>query len=509
MSDSSLFGEIDDIFDELESIELPEDSEFKDCLEAHSLSPSAKAMIYSMAHFHNQVKKESEKKPFTDDYFLQTTPYLSLPIPSRLILSLDSNEKFPFEVNGSTLFMTELLGDEKTVCTFSPCVDKETIVPDRIKTIECKDNRLIIALKNAGSEKLRFYLNLNQSKSRKLYYYLFNLVDSIEIITSGGSKYHCEIKPCYHDTVAQIEKDDFFSGFQSLHDLEIFPEKFMFFELVHTEAIPTDDYLIIINFNKLPFSVLENDLLLNCIPMINIFQSSCEPITIDYKKNHYPLIVDSDRLDSKKMAKIIHLTSDKNILPRSSYQITCGKTCHGVIFEEKQPYLGISSAFAYCYNGNYPYRYMKQWETLKYSDPKITTAMVMTRPKKSVLPRNSNFSIWTDAVHFLLDPGRFSSIDTVRKVIDLFFEGEKGSVTHILDGIVDLSQTSHTYFEEGKLVVYDICDITYADEIDLYSAYICCRLIHQIFRRFCDFFHKHRTNIYLVKGGLLWTFGDE
>ncbi len=85
-------------------------------------------------------------------------------------------------------------------------------------------------------------------------------------------------------------------GYRILQEYFAFPEKFLFFELdgINTaDSGPELDIYLLFNVDLSESNMLESDsLLVNCVPVVNLFNTITEPIRLDHKQFEYLLIPD-------------------------------------------------------------------------------------------------------------------------------------------------------------------------------------------------------------------------
>ncbi|WP_444995425.1 type VI secretion system baseplate subunit TssF [Aliikangiella sp. IMCC44359] len=146
---------------------------------------------------------------------------------------------------------------------------------------------------------LRFYLNFEESERFKFYDYIARyfigavVYDEDEKIVTTLSKN--DFKLCGFEDDERLFPASSFQdlGFSLLQDYFCFPEKFMFFELSNLKEVQLKTGLNIkmVFSESIPKKIkLKNDSVkLNCVPVINLFEKTSEPIPLHHKSYRYRL----------------------------------------------------------------------------------------------------------------------------------------------------------------------------------------------------------------------------
>ncbi|GHA55002.1 type VI secretion system baseplate subunit TssF [Photobacterium aphoticum] len=191
-------------------------------------------------------------------------------------------------------------------------------------TLSCEfDNTRLSEL---GIDRLRFYLNGQAQVSYALYQLLFRSTTGIAIAPKGSTS-ASQYLQCRH--IAPVGFDDeqdvvpyqkrSFSGYRLLVEHFLFPEKFLFFDLVDLdpqwlgEGHEIDVYIYFDESDDfLPKQVTEENVLLGCTPIINLFSQELEPIELKPAMTEYPLIPHYDEAETCEVIQIQQVNaSDK------------------------------------------------------------------------------------------------------------------------------------------------------------------------------------------------------
>ncbi len=169
------------------------------------------------------------------------------------------------------------------------------------------------------SNPLRFYINLDSSVRFKFYDFISRYFIGAVVLDENGI------------TVANLTQNDFklcgFEdderllppsnnqdlGFSLLQDYFNFPEKFMFFELSNMQQIQLQSNLNIklVFSENLPKDIQLNkhSIKLNCVPVINLFKKTSEPIPLHHKDYRYRLHPSRVHYDCHEIIRVNKLFS--------------------------------------------------------------------------------------------------------------------------------------------------------------------------------------------------------
>lgn len=267
----------------------------------------------------------------TDALLGQLAPDYQVTIPSLAVCQLNVNEI----VSNGSLFkqgsrVVTQVGGYKP-CEFTTCYDTE-VKPVQIEDIRFKNapfsapvspwltkpsSVLQFTLKHyvesddlsmVGLDKLRFYLGGQIQHAFLLYTHLFQHLIGISISAQDefGRSKTLEKR---HLTAVGFNGDESvlpygkksFDGYRLLVEQFVFPQKFLFVELVDLLSKLTPEYHKEVQFHfyfSAPSAELESNinhesLKLNCTPMINCFEQALEPITLDPSVYEYRVVADN------------------------------------------------------------------------------------------------------------------------------------------------------------------------------------------------------------------------
>ena len=267
----------------------------------------------------------------TDALLGQLAPDYQVTIPSLGICQLNVNEI----VSNGSLFakgsrvVTHVAGYK--ACEFTTCYDTD-VKPLTIEDIRFKNapfnapdspwitkphSVLQFSLKHfvAGDnlsmvnpDKLRFYLGGQMQHAFLLYTHLFQHLIGISISAKDDFS-HSKTLETRHLSTVGFDHDESvlpygkksFDGYRLLVEQFVFPQKFLFVELVDLLSKLTPEYHDEVQFHfyfSAPSSELESNinhdsLKLNCTPIINCFEQQLEPVILSPSVYEYRIVADN------------------------------------------------------------------------------------------------------------------------------------------------------------------------------------------------------------------------
>jgi len=119
-----------------------------------------------------------------------------------------------------------------------------------------------------------------------------------------------------------------FLGYRLLQEYFAFPEKFFFLDITQLEALQSagfdDSFEVVFQISRfdqperqqvLEVGVSTKTIRLNCVPVVNLFQQTAEPILINHQRYEYPVIADQRRQSAMEVFSIDDVVSTR---PNSS-----------------------------------------------------------------------------------------------------------------------------------------------------------------------------------------------
>lgn len=163
---------------------------------------------------------------------------------------------------------------------------------------------------------LRFYINSNNTITQLLYQQLFSNISYIGLSCEKISNTIIEIAkdnihPCgFSDSQMLLPaSNNSLPGYCLMSEYFAYPEKFNFFDLKNINTVINSRFdnsaTIYIyfteHFDELEHEINKNSLKINCIPIVNLFKKTAEPIKITQSETEFQVIPDQ-YIDPKELA---------------------------------------------------------------------------------------------------------------------------------------------------------------------------------------------------------------
>lgn len=293
-------------------------------------------------------------------------PQFAAPIPSTAIAQFDVDAKRGKQTGGYRIARGTQLFTESpsgSICRFQTCAPL-TLWPVTLRDAALEspnaydflDGRADVAsvlrlsidamdtdLSALGLDRLRFFLGGERARALSLYDYLVvNMLDVVALPDGDRARR----KVLGKDALAQVGFEDDEAVLETpsngrrayglLQEFFACPDKFLFLELQELEKAQgrqSLDILILLSAapgvapeagsgagSGKPLTVEKSDFLLGCVPVVNLFQKSSEPIRIDHKTHEYRITPDLRRERSTEIHSILSVTAS-NIPEEDAYRV--------------------------------------------------------------------------------------------------------------------------------------------------------------------------------------------
>ncbi len=299
-----------------------------DISEEEIRDPHVERLVESFAFLTARLQKQ------IDEDFLELAqqllnavyPQFSTPVPSMSVAQFfpDSSKmkspKGQMIPKGTTL---EIKSAGGIPCKFQTC-QESTLWPLKIEEAKIVNlsaydikipklknrNALYVKIKRMGPDlrklqldKLSFYLSAPQPLVGKLYDGLFQ--ETLPVLVKGDKEPNIHVKPQLKSAPGGLGLNEdalpypgnAHPAYRLLMEYFIFPKKFNFINVKGLGAVEASDYIEL----YFPLSYAEDNagleiapdnIKLGCVPIVNLFTKTAEPINLDYKNTHYKLIGD-------------------------------------------------------------------------------------------------------------------------------------------------------------------------------------------------------------------------
>ncbi|HHP7235665.1 MAG TPA: type VI secretion system baseplate subunit TssF [Desulfobacterales bacterium] len=302
--------------------------------------PHTERLIEAFAFISSRIHKK------IDDDFPEITeallnilyPHYVTPIPSMSIVRFDPIKQnvaeSGYRIDADTMLYSKPI--RGTPCRFRTCLPL-TLWPVEVAAAGLRDPKypsagvaqsVVIELKTfnefklaqLGWESLRFFLNGPTQHIFHLYELLLNDVAGIvcETVDEAGKTQTVRWGPEHIQPVGFAPHERMmpypersFPGYNLLFEYFCFPEKFLYFDLNGLDGLKklgdSDSLRLWINLkrpSKPNFVVNRDTLLLQTVPVVNLFQRIAEPIRVEHQKTDYPVVPDVRRLNATEVFSI-------------------------------------------------------------------------------------------------------------------------------------------------------------------------------------------------------------
>ena len=320
----------------------PEQARALNLEDVRDRDPYAERLIEAFAFLSGSIREHisDDFSELAQELLEAIWPHYAHPLPSPVIMEM-------IPIAGRILSSQELAkgaviesGPVSTglPCRFTTCAPLQ-VLPIKVKQAEMisrRDGRSALRLtlspiasdvkwEGASHCSFRFYLHGDPGVAFSLYYMLLKDVAQV-LVTSqeNGVKKEMELPSSVVSSAVSIPEHDYpllpypehsFPGFRLMEEYFFFPEKLRFVELDIREAIghsddDTDVYIDLILSGQEEWLIQPsgNNFKLNCVPAVNLFPWSAEPIHYDGSKLYHRVVADQ--------------ASDKHYVPHYGIGVT-------------------------------------------------------------------------------------------------------------------------------------------------------------------------------------------
>lgn len=520
-------------------------------LNLHNLrdhDPAIERLLEGFAYLTAQIRRriDHELPDISAHLIAQFWPQLLRPYPSMTIMQiaaksvqLQQTHKLP----ANTLLKTTALGEQHTICQLRT-VFPVKIQPLRLVSVQLPTNNMIklhfdcdahLAINQLDLSELQLYIQAELHVSLNLYFDLTRQVQNIKLIIPGENNSEhrinsCTIKilPGYLNVQDSLLPNNHktFSGFSLLLDYFCFREKYFFVVIAGLEKISwpphTTQFIVELTGQDLLSSdknISFKNLLLNCVPAVNLYQTTSEPIQIKQDRIEYPLIVDATAQKGIRLFSIDSVTGiETKTGKQHDYQslydfkyLQNHARFYAVNFQDQgvellQPYIqlgGISEAqseilscqITVC-NGHYPRLYLRENAELQFVN--TTTSFIahnITRPTALITPPQRNHWQWLLISHLSLNYHTLADIKTMQQLLNSYCWNQTtensrrlAAIQHI--ELLPLHKMHKGILHQGVLFCLTLDETNYLSIADIY-------LFGQVLHSFISSYAQFNTYVQL------------
>jgi type VI secretion system protein ImpG len=321
-----------------------------------SQDPHVARLIESFAFLTARIhRKIDDDLPELADALLDILyPHYQCPIPSLSIVQFKVNPHTAAPSLLSKGTSLETSSSQGNRCQFKTCYDVilQPIELTHVELIEktspqtpflpSTQSALVIQLSCLNSKmsfsqlnpkKLRCYINLATPYAYNLYELLFRyglggfiVGDNLEPIAFSSKNITAVGFDLEQGLFPYSDQSNL--SYRLLTEFFVFPEKFLFFDIIFDENLFSKNTIgpqikIILCFNESKPNLRQilnaNSLILNCTPLINLFEVQAEPFLIDHTQSAYPIVPDARRLNEIEIYNVKSISiSDRSGVSKTS-----------------------------------------------------------------------------------------------------------------------------------------------------------------------------------------------
>lgn len=374
---------------------------------------------------------------------------------------------------------------------------------------------------------INFYIDALPQVSKQWRYHLSEHVDEVLLTcgdsrqTVGTGKLECNIQPYEIDV---FKRGDLAEEFDCLHDYLHFPERFSFFSIEFDGAkLKGHTFKVYINFSH-PISSMStypNLFKLNCVPAVNLFQMTAEPIRIRNDAFEYNLNLDYDKRGYAKLYAIqavqgLRKHRAEQIKLQDFHSLDCfdDRGCYYRLkqyhldddrYESRVEFLGhvpddlYISCDVWACNGYYPGEFLQARDLYLYDKTVVPElkATNLTKPSQYYQSQfNSNKAL--DILSILNTTiEHFKEVHHIKKIFSL--HEDMCNLHPVIESIqsveiMPVQKFNHGIFEQGIKISLQ-CDARKREVLSEY--HLLGELCHRIFQSFSVFNQKVETELVL------------
>lgn len=340
---------------------------------------------------------------------------------------------------------------------------------------------------NLDLSKLLLFLHADTTTALTLHYYLTTHVKKVFIEFPAQSPIFIGDQNVIHPANLTLSEtllphhNQSFAGFQLLFDYFAFREKYLAVELHGLEKIHfppnCQQFKLQLHCRTLSqqLTLTPQMIKLHCVPAINLFPDSSEPIQLTHRRSEYPVLPNLNQLDQTHIysidavAGIEDLTGKRQTFnathfsqqPSQNFYTTTQRYQHN-LFSTHYLMLGgltefkrqtLSCAIT-AHNGHLPRRYLQE-STINTPDKNFPSFIEFTnlcRPSSLLMPPTRANYRWQLIAHLSLNYRSVTELETLKDILALYDWSGRQENSRRITGIEKLSVTVIREIYHGSLI---------------------------------------------------------
>lgn len=296
--------------------------------DAESKDPHTERLIESFAFLTGRIQREIDREfPLATTAVLENLcPHLTQPVPSMGVaqMTLDPSQgkvMAGLKVQAGTSLQAAPINGQ--VCRFQTAWDTD-LWPLAIAATFLEDSRVLclkfvtyagVDLSELDLDVMRLHISGDLMTAMPLHDLLASNLERIELWHTDNSAVHrLPLSQWYPVGYAQDEQvlpliNNLNPAYSFLQEYFVFPRKFLFFDLKGLKGLMGRGGEFTLKFMfksaaRALSAVTKSTLRLGCVPIVNLFQRTTEPITLAHRQHEYLLVADYQREVSHEIHSI-------------------------------------------------------------------------------------------------------------------------------------------------------------------------------------------------------------
>ncbi|VAW76156.1 Protein ImpG/VasA [hydrothermal vent metagenome] len=509
----------------------PEQAGMLNLSEVSDRDPYIERLLEGVAYLTAGIRKriDDDIPEISENLLAQLWPHFLRPYPSATIMEFAARSgqlQQSQVVEKETVMLSRPVGDEQVICRFRSIADV-TLSPVMVSSLTVLENNtggthIKLGLQADGGtdvesldiDSLRIHIHAENSVALSVFHAMVAGVMEVKISFPkqpelgaqriGGQEI---VSPCFMDadeSMIPLSGRSFY-GFHLLHDYFSFREKFLFFKVAALDKIkwPEDcsDFEIDIKINhQLPANhqLTKESFKLNCVPAVNLFESTSEPVYLSQKRHEYQVVADSAHRHGQDIYSVNEVNGSDvdtgdvtTYMPMYSFK---HRTTTGAYFHFSRKDVGgelpasflavggkldfrkeILSCDITATNANYPRRYLSEnsINTPTAGFPSYAYFRNITRPTKMLNPPVRADYQWQLISHLSLNYSSLASAESFKQLLTMYDWTEQLQNKKRIEGVKDIKVIPQDRVLKGALmrgmeVVLDLSEDNYISFADMY-----------------------------------------
>ena len=303
---------------------------------SHASDPQVERLIEAFAFLTGYIQRDIDNQlPRVSTALLEALyPSVVRPQPSMGILQMHVNKQAKINAvqtleKGSVVYTktadTTVRFQTMRSCDVQPLVVNDVVVRS-VKDFPSLANYqghgvLCVHYKMIGSEssvgqKLRIFINMDRNSALYLYSNLARAQDGVAVVGANEKVTLLNQKVELVGCDLKEHQSSTHAGFELLQDYFILPEKYLFLDVPLPENIDPEGVIILPlagSYQHGRVMLDRQNILLNCVPVINTFEKISEPLTLDHKRIEYKIVADKKNEDSTEIYKVCDVFASRGV----------------------------------------------------------------------------------------------------------------------------------------------------------------------------------------------------